>query len=174
MDPNQLISHSRKWDSSGVFFAVLCLIHCLSLPLLTLFLPSFRFLFANSWFEILVFTAAIFVGTFSLTTSFLQHRKIHPMLLGLTGLALLALSLVNEHSGSSDTVHTAVFDLPAIFGGFFLISGHLWNLHICHCFCDPGCPHQEHKSSKNLETKSQKHTQETCYQESTAEPPSPT
>ncbi len=150
MNQDPLIRHSRIWDFSGVFVTILCLIHCLSFPLLGAFLPYLDFFNENSLLEILLFISAIFIGMFSLTTSFRQHRKIYPMVLGLLGLTLLLFSMLSHWDrGGAVTLHNPIktFNPLAVSGSLLLVLGHLWNIHICHCFCSPKCTHQEHHNS---------------------------
>ena len=149
MGQDQLIRHSRTWDFGGVFITILCLIHCLFLPASSAFLPHLNFLDKNPQFEFLLFFSAIFIGVFSLTTSFYKHRKIYPMILGFLGLTLLIFGVVNTWNQTS-ALHnpiTETLNPLTVSGSFFLISGHLWNIHSCHCFCSPKCTHKEHQKS---------------------------
>ena len=142
MNQNQIkfIKHSRNWDLGGAFITILCLIHCLFLPVLSVLLPHWNFLNKSLQFEFLLFIPAIFIGVFSLTTSFIKHRKIYPIILGFLGLTLLILSMT--HHSHSD-LHTPALNPLGTIGSFLLVSGHLWNIHICHCFCSPKCIHRE-------------------------------
>ncbi len=148
MNQDQLVRHSRTWDLGGVLITILCLIHCLFLPVLGVFLPHLDFSDKSSQFEFLLFILAIFIGFFSLITSFRKHRKIHPMILGFLGLTFMALSIFrhwNDTFGSHNL--TTALNPLAILGSFLLVSGHLWNIHICHCFCSLKCTHKEHQKS---------------------------
>lgn len=150
MDNNELLHHSKTWDRSGVFVATLCLIHCLGLPFLVALLPTTRVLFDSRIFEIIVLGLGISVGSISFFTTYKKHRNIFPMLLGFFGVACLVTNLVLINRGSahhhnidlSPNLHSLQVDPLMIMGGIFLIAGHIWNIHACHCFCDKSCGHQ--------------------------------
>ena len=152
MDDSQLLRHSKTWDRTGVFVAGLCLIHCLAFPFLIAAIPALHAFFDNSYLEITILTLGIVVGSISFFTSYRRHRKIYPMLIGALGVAFLLTNLfvipmtegvahsLSEHSHSALNIHPLM-----ILGGLFLIAGHIWNIHACHCFCDKSCHHEEHQ-----------------------------
>ena len=147
MDNNQLLKHSRKWDRTGVVVASLCLIHCLAFPLLIVMLPATRAFLDSKVLEFFILSAGISVGIVSFYTSYQQHRKIYPMVLGAAGVVFLTASLFGDPLGITHS-HSHVFgviDPFMILGGLCLIGGHIWNIHACHCFCDRTCAHEEHQ-----------------------------
>ncbi len=147
MNDPQLIHHSKTWDRTGVFVASLCLLHCLAFPFFIAALPATRAFFANAWLEGTILVLGIIVGSISFYTSYKKHRKIYPTLLGLLGVIFLFSNLF-LFPGSYGHAHDSSFiqhiDPLMILGGSFLIAGHLWNIHACHCFCDTSCDHEEH------------------------------
>ena len=152
MDNSELLTHSKKWDRTGVFVSALCILHCLAFPFIILFLPALDAIFGNKIFEALLLTVAITVGSVSFFTSYKKHRKIQPLLLGLIGVGFLSFSLFFDLSTSHDHPHelSAQFfrhlNPFMVLGGLTLVCGHIWNIHACHCFCDKGCSHEEHHS----------------------------
>lgn len=152
MENNELIHHSKKWDRTGMVISVLCLMHCFAFPFLIASLPALDALFGNSIFEIVLLSFAIIVGSISFFTSYKKHRKIQPMLMGVLGVSFLAASLYHGLYSGHDHPHHLSKDFLdhlnplMIIGGLLLISGHIWNIHACHCFCDKSCSHEEHKS----------------------------
>ncbi len=126
--------------------AVLCIVHCILFPLLILLIPTARGFFDSILVEGLILLLGITVGSISFTTSYKKHRKPGPLMLGFSGVALLTIDLFVL---SDEISHIDMFGLegihPAmILGGIFLIMGHAWNIHECHCFCDKSCDHDEH------------------------------
>ena len=126
--------------------AGLCIIHCFLFPFLVILLPASKNFFASPVTEAVILVLGVIIGSISFTTSYRKHRKPYPMMVGLTGVALLSLSLfVFSH----ETFEYHLFNLPVdpvmIVGGLLLIAGHAWNLHACHCFCDQSCAHEEHQ-----------------------------
>ncbi len=148
MDNNELLAHSKRWDRTGLVIAFLCLVHCLSFPVIIALLPSARVFLDSKWLEWSILCAGILIGTISFSLSFQKHRQKYPIVLGLIGVFFLTLSLI--FSPSLHTHYTEVFSLwdsldPfMITGGLLLIAGHFGNIHACHCFCDHGCHHPEH------------------------------
>ncbi len=129
-----------------MFIAGLCIVHCILFPFLILLLPATRGFFYNPILEAAILFTGIFVGSISFTTSYRKHRKPYPMMMGLTGVAFLTVNLfVYMESESHFELSGIPVDPFMIVGGLLLIGGHAWNLHACHCFCEPTCDHQEHE-----------------------------
>lgn len=149
MDDKQLIKHSKFWDRAGIFVASLCLVHCLLFPFIILLLPAARQLFANPILEGVILFLGISVGSISFMTTYKKHRKPYPIMIGLTGVALLSLNLFVFAEGEAHTevLGGFILDPLMIIGGAFLIIGHAWNIHACHCFCDTRCAHGQHGHS---------------------------
>ncbi len=147
---HQIIQHSKFWDRSGIFISGLCVVHCVLFPVLIILLPATRSFFYNPILEIIILVLGIIIGSISFVTSYRQHRKPYPMMLGLTGVAFLALNLfVFVESESHVELSGIPIDPLMILGGSFLIAGHAWNIHACHCFCDKSCDHQEHEQGSH-------------------------
>ena len=153
MNDSQLLEHSKTWDRTGVFVASLCVLHCLAFPFIVASLPASRVFFNHSWLEASILILGVIVGSISFYTSYKKHRKIGPTILGLLGVSFLFSNLfwfrfqpVHSHElieAQGFSWHNV--DPLMILGGLFLILGHLWNIHACHCFCDKTCDHEEHK-----------------------------
>jgi hypothetical protein len=145
MDNQQLLQHSKKWDRTGLVVATLCILHCLSFPVLIALLPSARLFLESQWLEAAILLAGISIGGFSFLLSFRQHRQKYPIILGLMGVTLLTISLffsTSIHVHSSQLWHS--LDPLMVGGGLLLIAGHFGNIHACHCFCDKSCSHDSH------------------------------
>jgi hypothetical protein len=147
MDNSELLNHSKKWDRSGIVVSTLCLIHCLALPFLFAFIPTFNELHKNPILEIILLLIAIIVGCVSFITSYKKHRMIQPLLLGFFGIFLLVANLSFDILNPDDhmVLHRFLVNPLMIFGGLCLFFGHMWNIHACHCFCDRDCSHEEHQ-----------------------------
>lgn len=146
MNQHHLIEHSRKWDRTGVVVAAICLVHCLAFPLLVLLIPTTETLLNNPIVEATLLVSAILVGSISFFTSYQTHKKVGPLILGTLGVGLMVLSLFSdlEHGHSDFDSLVDRLNLLMMLGGALLITGHLWNIYACHCFCDTGCKHEEH------------------------------
>lgn len=129
-----------------MFVAGLCVVHCILFPFLIILLPASRGFLHNPVLEGVILFSGIIIGSISFTTSYRKHRKPWPMMLGLSGVALLTFSLFVYIDSDA---HFEIFEFPVdpfmVLGGIMLIGGHAWNLHACHCFCDKTCHHEEHE-----------------------------
>lgn len=145
-----LIAHSRRWDRTGIVVSLLCLIHCLALPVLILALPITEKILGHFWLEISMMLVALSVGIFSFTTSYFRHRKKLPVAIGGFGLLLLAMSLtrtlgLNPWLSPLPDHHSLTQLDPFLFaGGALLVWAHFLNIRACHCFCDDHCHDEEH------------------------------
>lgn len=148
MNQHQLLQHSKKWDRVGLAISILCIIHCIILPFILLFMPWIHLL-NGPFIESLLLASGALVGGVSFWTSFKKHRQRGPLLLGLIGVGFLIFSIISIHS--LDHQHALHSNLPigkidfvTVTGGLFLIAGHVWNIRACHCFCDNSCEHEHH------------------------------
>jgi hypothetical protein len=119
-------------------------IHCLLFPLLIVSIPASRPFFENPLLEAIILLLGISIGAVSFITSYRQHRLPYPLMLGLTGVALLTINLF-VFTGRHGHWEGLGFPLDPfmVLGGLLLIAGHAWNIHACHCFCAPSCQHKE-------------------------------
>jgi hypothetical protein len=77
---------STRLDQLGITASVACAIHCALLPLLITTLPLLGLEFlANIWVEICMICLSLFIGTYSLSTSYPKHKRIVPIAMLLTG-----------------------------------------------------------------------------------------
>jgi hypothetical protein len=87
----QLVSARHKpWDTVGLLLSVLCLVHCMVMPLFIACLPVFglEWLAADGFHRWLAVAAIIF-GAMSFIPGYLRHRRAAVPFLG--GLGLLVL-----------------------------------------------------------------------------------
>ncbi|WP_257457852.1 MerC domain-containing protein [Archangium lipolyticum] len=117
-----------RWDAWGQGLSLLCMAHCLLLPLVLGLLPS---MMGQSLEEtpihLGVVLLAVIVGGVSFVTGFRQHRDWYIPTLGATGLALLVLAQSVLHEGLAETGVTLA-------GGTVLVVAHGLNRRRCqHC-----------------------------------------
>ncbi len=110
---------SARLDQLGMTASVACAIHCAALPFLMSTLPLWGLNFlAHSLVETSMICLSLFIGIWSLSTSYPKHRKVAPILVLITGFGLIA-------SG-----HYLVESLEAVLiplGGFTIAGAHLIN-----------------------------------------------
>lgn len=114
-------------EGAAVSASLLCLVHCLALPLLLLLLPGALGLFVQS--PAFHFVAMGMVAPAALAAFWLGYRRHgarRPVLLGLAGVVSLALALMPGmgHVGEASLTVT---------GSLLLIAGHTmnWRLRAC-------------------------------------------
>ena len=133
-------SRRNRWDQLGVALSIVCLLHCLALPVL---LAAFSvsgalFLHDNVTHQFLAFFLTI-PALFSALPGFRFHRRISPMILiaiGVLGVFLAAFWVGDVIGESSETLLT-------IFSSISLIVGHVINNSFCRvcpkCTSGPHC-----------------------------------
>lgn len=101
--------------------SLLCLVHCLALPLLLLLLPGVIGLFAQS--DAFHYLALAFVVPSAFAAFWLgyrRHRSLPPTLLGLGGVICLVIALLPRLAESDELWFTVA-------GSLLLVTGHMMN-----------------------------------------------
>lgn len=110
------------WDRFGISASLLCVIHCLSAPILALAIP-FSNWFTSETFHIIMALVIFPVAIWALLTGYRKHRHKIVLQLGTVGLSLVALGLIFS-GGIAEFVLTAC-------GGVILALAHFKNLKQC-------------------------------------------
>lgn len=130
----------NRWDQLGVALSIVCLLHCLALPvLLAAFSVSGALFFHDdSTHQFFAFFLTI-PALFSALPGFRLHRRISPIILisiGVFGVFLAAFWVGELIGESSETLLT-------IFSSMSLIMGHILNKSFCRvcpkCSSGPQC-----------------------------------
>ena len=124
---------SNRWDKAGIGVTLVCLVHCLLLPLLATMFP---FLGAGH-FEVghvVLALIAIPIGVAALIPGFRRHKQIFVPLSGFVGLNFLVGS---EAYGHLLGLHSESF--LSVIGALLLLGAHLANWHLCTQTCKGSC-----------------------------------
>jgi hypothetical protein len=108
-------------EGAAVSASLLCLVHCLALPVLLLLLPGVIGLFARS--DAFHYVALALVVPAALSAFWIGYRRHHarrPALLGLAGAACLVIALLPGVGEGGELWLTVA-------GSLLLITGHLMN-----------------------------------------------
>jgi len=108
-------------EGAAVSVSLLCLMHCLALPILLLLLPGALGLFARSdafHYAALALVVPAALGAFWL--GYCKHRMRRPAILGFAGAACLAIALLPGVGEGGELWFT-------IAGSLLLIAGHAMN-----------------------------------------------
>lgn len=112
-------------DRVGAGASLLCAIHCAVLPFVLVMLPFVGLGFlANDTFERGFVWFASVLALFALTRGFRRHQQPLPLVIALSGIALLTLG-VSGLMAHSAVAHSIVVSC----GGLLLASAHVVNLH---------------------------------------------
>ncbi|MBA2936593.1 MerC domain-containing protein [Sphingomonas sp. CGMCC 1.13654] len=85
---------TSRLDRIAIGLSSLCLVHCVATVLLAATFATAGAALANpAWHEI-GFSLAIFIGAVALGRGYAAHRDARPLLIGLAGLALMAIGLI--------------------------------------------------------------------------------
>ena len=107
-------------EGTAAASSLLCLVHCLALPLLLLMLPAAiaTYVLAESFHWMILAALAPFAGL-AFWLGFRQHGSVGPVITGLPGLACLGLALLPGFSTHEVTL--------TVLGSVLLLAGHLGN-----------------------------------------------
>lgn len=114
-------------EGTAVSASLLCLVHCVALPLLLLLLPGVLGLFAQS--EAFHYAALALVAPAALAAFWFGYRRHHmrtPALLGFAGVACLGIALL---PGIGEGAEVGI----TVAGSFLLLVGHMMNWRLRNC-----------------------------------------
>ncbi len=119
---DQVPPPSTRWlDRGAIGLSLLCLVHCLALPVVALALPALAEALPRQWWvHPLIFAAAAPLASVALVRGWSAHRDRRPAVLGATGLTLLAFGLVAGEGSATEVVLT-------VLGGVTIAAAHLLN-----------------------------------------------
>lgn len=124
-------------DRIAVVLSSICMLHCLTLPFLLTLMPITQGAFLDEQlFHLLMLVFILPVSLIALTIGCRKHKDPLTMILGATGLAVLAFTAFFGHDWFGMTGERLVTSL----GGLILAGAHIQNYRICrHNDC-----HHEH------------------------------
>jgi hypothetical protein len=104
--------------------SLLCLVHCLALPVIFALLPALSSLLpVGETFHLWMLGIAVPASGLALVTGHARHSAWWPMLLGFTGLLLLAVGVLLFGETRLETPLT-------VFGATLLAIAHVWNMRL--------------------------------------------
>lgn len=108
-------------EGAAVSASLLCLVHCLALPLLLLLLPGIIGLFARSEaFHYVALALVVPSAVAAFWLGYRRHRALRPALLGLAGVGCLVVALLPGRAEGAETWFTVA-------GSLMLVAGHTMN-----------------------------------------------
>ena len=113
-------------DIVGQALSLLCIVHCAAMPLVLAAVPTFAGVFgrAHPVLLILVFATALW----SFVPGYRHHRNLSVLLLGIAGVALLAMGTLPSNSLATETAFS-------VSGAGLMLFAH-WKNRTAHRHCD--------------------------------------
>jgi hypothetical protein len=120
--------HNHVWLKTGIWLSTICLIHCITFPIIIALLPVFKIAFAvNHYVEVGLLLSTAAIGTYSLWHGFkLHHKKISPLLLFFSGVILMFILHLNHHHEGFSFLRV----FGEISGALFIASSLFLNLRL--------------------------------------------
>jgi hypothetical protein len=114
----------KIWDQSGIIVSIICLIHCLALPVVSIILPALNIAFFNfEQFHQLIFLLVASFGVLAFAVGFRVHKNFKLLLFSVFSIAVIGIATILEHYIDEKIAHA----LNA-FGSLLVIAAHLLNL----------------------------------------------
>lgn len=108
-------------EGAAVSASLLCLVHCLALPLLLLALPVIAgTIFESELFHIVVAALIVPAAALAFRLGYRRHRSLRPAIFGSAGVACIVAALFPALGEPAAAAITAI-------GSLLLIGGHIFN-----------------------------------------------
>ncbi len=115
-------------DKFAISLSLMCVIHCLALPVLLALLPGMAVLqLDNEAFHLWMVVAVLPTSIYALTLGCKQHKRYQLLILGTIGLALLVMALVL----GEERIGEAGEKILTVLGAGFVAVGHWFNYRLC-------------------------------------------
>jgi hypothetical protein len=120
---------TTRWlDRLGIGVSAFCLLQCLALPIVMLFMPVAGVgLLSHELFHLLLLGVIVPVSALAFGLGFLRHRNARMWVPAGIGLGLLIVAVILEHEHALPPVGIAALTSG---GGVSLIMGHLLNMRL--------------------------------------------
>lgn len=116
------MQRSTLLDGAAIGASLLCLIHCVGLPILFALLPALATigLPSSEWLHLMLLLTAIPISALALVGGWRAHGRVAPLMLGAMGLAGLAAGLAFGRVPGAETALT-------VLGSLALALAHIGN-----------------------------------------------
>ena len=123
-------------DKMAMSLSLLCALHCMATPVITVMLPSLAALqFDGEAFHLWMVLAVIPISIYALTMGCKQHKRYRLLGLGLVGLLFLLAAVLSGEELIGNFWEKAL----TVTGAVTIALGHYWNYRLCRhqesCVC---------------------------------------
>ena len=115
------------WDRLGITFSSACVVHCIMVAFLPLFLPFTSQYTHSSWVHIGVIITMLITTPFAFIPGYKKHGLTWILATALVGILLVILGVMVEGKVSDQISHGI-----SICGSLFLVIGHAKNIQHAH------------------------------------------
>lgn len=120
------VQRQRLFDGVAIGASILCLAHCLLLPVLFVMLPAMATVIAvPETFHVAALVLAVPTSALALIGGYRRHRWARPAMVAIPGIILLAAGALLAPSESAET-------LLSVAGALLLVLGHVLNWRALH------------------------------------------
>lgn len=114
--------NNHKIFKYSYWLSIVCLIHCISFPIIIALLPFMDIVFEiNEWFEFGIIFSIIIFGSYSLIHAYKTHHKnILPIIIFYLGIIIsVYIHFIAEHSHGNESMFLEIFSGVIIAGAQF-------------------------------------------------------
>jgi len=106
-------------DQAAIGTSVLCLVHCLAVPLVVSFFPAFaKVAELPEWFHLVLVLLALPISGWAMAAGFRRHGAIMPVAWAITGVLLMTLGVSGGWSLAAETGITVVGSISLMLAHF--------------------------------------------------------
>ena len=114
----------KIWDQSGIIVSVICLLHCIALPIVSIVLPFLNIAIFNfEQFHQVIFLLVAIFGILAFAIGYRIHRNFKVLMFSVFAIAIIGVATVLEHFIPENIAH-----LINGLGSVLVIIAHLVNL----------------------------------------------
>ncbi|MBQ4862526.1 MerC domain-containing protein [Pseudoalteromonas sp. MMG013] len=118
----------KRMDQTAIGISMLCIAHCIFLPLLLVLVPSVGLGFlANETVHQYLVCGALVISFVALSIGCKRHNAWHVLIVGLTGLSCLVFAVVFGHDVLGEMMERVV----TLIGSGLIIACHIRNYRLC-------------------------------------------
>jgi hypothetical protein len=122
-------------DRAAIGLSMLCVLHCLALPILLVLTPSLAALaVTNEYFHVVLLCLVLPTSVAALLLGCRRHRRWIVLYWGLAGIAVLSLAFLFGHDLLGEIGEKAL----TVAGALLVTVGHILNFRLCRSHA---CPH---------------------------------
>lgn len=130
----KLRNRESLFSKLTIILSSVCIVHCLSMPLLILMLPTVA-TFLSSTVELILILSIIPLSIASFFPRWLRHRNYNRLYIFLIGLSLIIIAQLFWHNTHSNMEFSDILGLSGLFAGVIMVSGVIYtqNRHTHEC-----------------------------------------